>query len=69
MINARAETIDTKRPYKPCFEKYRCLVPASEFYEWKGEEGDKIPYYIHPTNEPMFAMAGIYNVWESPYGK
>lgn len=69
MINARAETVDTKRSYKPCFEKYRCLVPASGFYEWKGEEGDKNPYYIHPNNEPMFAMAGIYNVWEAPDGK
>src|SRR6056297_1198820 len=69
MINARADTVDTKRSYKPCFEKYRCLVPASGFYEWKGEEGDKTPYYIHPTNEPMFAMAGIYNVWESPDGE
>ncbi|HKL14481.1 MAG TPA: SOS response-associated peptidase, partial [Balneolaceae bacterium] len=34
MINARADTIDTKRSYKPCFKKYRCLVPASGFYEW-----------------------------------
>ena len=69
MINARADTIDTKRSYKPCFKKYRCLVPASGFYEWKGEEGDKTPYYIHPTRDPMFAMAGIYNVWESPEGE
>ena len=69
MINARAETIDTKRSFKPYFEKHRCLVPASGFYEWKGEEGNKTPYYIHPANEPMFAMAGIYNVWESPEGE
>lgn len=68
MINARAETVDTKRSYKPSFRKYRCLVPASGFYEWKNKEGEKVPYYIYPTHEPMFAFAGIYNVWESPDG-
>jgi putative SOS response-associated peptidase YedK len=69
MINARAETIDTKRSYKPSFRKYRCLVPASGFYEWKNKEGEKIPYFIYPTHEPMFAFAGIYNVWKSPDGE
>lgn len=69
MINARAETIDTKRSYKSSFRKYRCLVPASGFYEWKNKGGEKIPYYIYPTHEPMFAFAGIYNVWKSPEGE
>ena len=68
MINARAETLDTKRSFKPYFEKRRCLVPASAFYEWTGEKGNKQPYYIHPTHEPVFAFAGLYNVWTSPGG-
>ncbi|MGK7371311.1 MAG: SOS response-associated peptidase [Candidatus Halalkalibacterium sp. M3_1C_030] len=68
MINARAETLDTKRSYKLYFKEKRCLVPASGFYEWKGEEGNKTPHYIYPTHEPMFAFAGLYSVWESPNG-
>lgn len=68
MINARAETLDSKRSYKRNFKRYRCLVPASGFYEWSGEKGDKQPYYIYPTEEPVFSFAGIYNVWESPDG-
>ncbi|WP_340102864.1 SOS response-associated peptidase [Rhodohalobacter sp. 8-1] len=66
MINARAETLDSKRSYKRNFKRYRCLVPASGFYEWSGEKGDKEPCYIYPTEEPVFAFAGIYNVWQSP---
>ncbi len=66
MINARADTLDSKRSYKRNFKRYRCLVPASGFYEWSGEKGDKQPYYIYPNEEPLFAFAGIYNVWESP---
>lgn len=69
MINARGESLDSKKSYKKSFRQYRCLVPASGFYEWKGEKGNKTPYYIHPTHEPMFAFAGLYNVWESPKGE
>jgi putative SOS response-associated peptidase YedK len=65
MINARAESVDTKRSFKPYFKKYRCLVPASGFYEWKGKKGNKTPYLIHPTHEPVFAFAGLYSVWKS----
>lgn len=69
MINARAESLDSKKSFKKPFERHRCLVPASGFYEWKGEKGNKTPFYIFPTHEPMFAFAGIYNVWESPEGE
>lgn len=66
MINARAESLADKKSFKPCFESQRCIVPASGFYEWKGEKGNKTPYYIYPTHEPMFAFAGLYNVWHAP---
>lgn len=69
MINARAESLATKKSFKPSFESQRCIVPASGFYEWKGEKGDKTPYYIYPTHESLFAFAGLYNVWRSPDGK
>ncbi len=68
MINARAESLATKKSFQKPFQQYRCLVPASGFYEWKGEKGNKTPYYIYPIHEPMFAFAGLYNVWKSPEG-
>lgn len=63
MINARADSLDTKKLYKKYFKRYRCLVPASGFYEWKEEKGNEMPYLIHPTHEPRFTFADIYNVW------
>ena len=33
MINARNETIDEKRSFKGPFEKSRCLVPMTGWYE------------------------------------
>jgi putative SOS response-associated peptidase YedK len=69
LINARAESLDSKRSFKPSFKSQRCLVPASGFYEWKGNRGNKTPYYIYPTNAPFFAFAGLYSVWKSPEGE
>lgn len=40
MINARAETVAEKRAFRYAFKKYRCLVIADGFYEWKKEGGN-----------------------------
>jgi putative SOS response-associated peptidase YedK len=41
----------------------RCLVPASGFFEWKKHGSRKIPFYIHMKETPLFAIAGLYDVW------
>ncbi len=63
MINARAETVAEKPSFRNAFKKRRCLIPADGFYEWKGEKGDKQPYYIFsPSGEPL-AFAGLWEKW------
>src|SRR5699024_3196096 len=66
LINARSETIDSKKSYKHYVKNQRCLIPASGFYEWKGEKANKTPFYVHPTQEQIFAFAGIYSRWRMP---
>lgn len=64
LINARAETIDSKPSFKQPFESKRCIIPSSGFYEWKKEDGKKQPYFIYPTNENgLFAFAGLWDKW------
>ena len=63
MINARAETVSQKPSFRNAFRKRRCLIPADGFYEWKGEKGNKQPYYVFiPSGEP-FAFAGLWETW------
>ena len=68
MINARAETITEKPSFRiPLYSK-RCLVPADGFYEWQQDEG-KQPFRIFIKNNPLFAMAGLWEKWKSPQGE
>jgi len=68
MINARAETVAEKPSFREAFSRYRCLVVADGFYEWKHEGGKKRPFYIHRRDGKPFGMAGLYNLWTSPEG-
>ncbi|TCP29066.1 putative SOS response-associated peptidase YedK [Scopulibacillus darangshiensis] len=69
MINARAETIDEKPTFKRLLARRRCLIIADSFYEWRRDEGKKTPMRIHMLNNDPFALAGLWDRWESPDGE
>ncbi|SEG80724.1 Putative SOS response-associated peptidase YedK [Actinacidiphila yanglinensis] len=72
MINARAETVHEKPAFRKAFTSRRCLLPADGYYEWEsvpaGEHGKaaKKPYYLHPADGSVLAMAGLYEFWRDP---
>ncbi|MCP2340106.1 SOS response-associated peptidase [Actinomadura rupiterrae] len=79
MINARVETVAEKPAYRRAFARRRCLLPADGYFEWYTPEGDpaadekgtkkkprKQPFYIHPKDGAIMAMAGLYELWRSP---
>jgi putative SOS response-associated peptidase YedK len=67
-INARAETVAERPAYRSAIRYHRCLVPANGFYEWCATRQGKQPYFIHLPGEPLFAFAGLYEIWHSPDG-
>jgi len=69
MINARVETISEKPSFRTAYRRRRCLVPATGFYEWKGEKAPKQPYYIYLKDTRVFAFAGIWEHWTGPDGE
>lgn len=62
--NARAETVDELPSFKEPFEKRRCLIPVTGFYEWRLDPGEKkkTPYKV-TTEENVFYLAGIWDYW------
>ncbi len=68
MINARAETLDKKPPFRHLLKSKRCLVPGSGFYEWKREGKSKFPHYITLKKRELFSFAGLYDIWRDGEG-
>ncbi|WP_305969451.1 MULTISPECIES: SOS response-associated peptidase [unclassified Mameliella] len=65
LINARAETIAEKPAFKAACRERRCLIPCTGFYEWtKDAEGNRLPWYIHPSGEGPLVFAGVWQDWE-----
>ncbi len=62
-INARGETLDQKRSFKPAWQNaQRCLLLMSHFYEWMGTSKGKIPFAISLKSGAPMAVAGLYQV-------
>lgn len=66
MINARAETADTKPAFRDALKSRRCLIPADGFYEWKKQGKEKQPYCFEIGEGDLFAFAGIWESWIDP---
>jgi putative SOS response-associated peptidase YedK len=73
MINARMETVTEKPAFRQAFAKRRCLLPADGYYEWypteqktKSGKPAKQPFFIHPKDGSVLAMAGLYEIWRDP---
>lgn len=65
LINARAETIAEKPAFRAACRERRCLIPATGFYEWtKDADGNRLPWYIHPTDADLLVFAGVWQDWE-----
>lgn len=63
-INARAETVATLPAFRSAFRKRRCLVPVNAFFEWSGEKGHRLKWRISLRDEPLFALAGLWEWWQ-----
>jgi putative SOS response-associated peptidase YedK len=69
MINARVETVAERPAYKRAFERYRCLILADGFYEWRTMPGGpKQPFHITRDDGELFAFAGLWSIWHAPDG-
>ena len=62
IFNSRIETIKEKKYWTTLFDKNRCIVPMTGFYEWKKEGTRKVPYKIFLPDKPIFFVPALYTV-------
>lgn len=63
LFNARSESAADKPSFREAMRRWRCLVPASGFYEWADRDGGRQPYYLYRRDGGPLALAGLYSVW------
>lgn len=69
-LNAKSETVFSLKSFKDSILPRRCLIPVTGFFEHRHiNTKDKIPYYIHLKNEPIFSLGGIYDYWTNEMGE
>jgi putative SOS response-associated peptidase YedK len=69
-INARSETAAEKPTFRSAMAKGRCLIPTTGFYEWQAQQGGpKQPYLLRMRDRPLFAMAGLHELWKGEGGE
>ncbi len=69
MINARVETVADRPAFRRAFERYRCLIVADGFYEWRRlPGGPKQAFHIGRADGEPFAFAGLWSIWHGADG-
>ncbi|MBO3089060.1 SOS response-associated peptidase [Cellulomonas dongxiuzhuiae] len=77
MINARVETLADKPAFAKPLAARRALLPADGYYEWqaapeppagspRARKAPKQPFWIHPQDGSVAALAGLYEFWRDP---
>jgi len=67
-LNAKIETISEKPSFRNSVKK-RCLIIADGYFEWQWKDPkgkNKQKFLITPTDQEIFAFAGIYSTWVNP---
>ncbi|MGI8711587.1 MAG: SOS response-associated peptidase [Solirubrobacteraceae bacterium] len=73
LINARVETAAQRPAFRRSFERFRCLIVADGFYEWRPREGakrsPKQPFHITRDDRGLFSFAGLWSIWHGEEGQ
>ena len=60
IINAKCETIYQKKLFVDGIKNRRCVIPATNYFEWEGNKKNK--YSIKSKESDVIYLAGIYRI-------
>jgi putative SOS response-associated peptidase YedK len=65
-FNARVETVTTKPFFREPFERRRCLMPVSGYFEWEDTPHGKQPWYFTARDgSPVLTVAALWDSWKN----
>ncbi|MCR4707926.1 MAG: SOS response-associated peptidase [Clostridiales bacterium] len=66
LINARSETAAQKPTFRSAWERHRCIIPASWYFEWDhsvdGSGRSRNKYRIRSRGASLTWLAGLYRI-------
>ena len=68
VVNARIETASVKSLFSESWQKHRCIIPASWYFEWEHfkDEGGNVKtgnrYVIQPNGNTITWLCGLYRI-------
>ncbi len=67
IVNARVESADSRPSFRESWQRRRCVIPASWYYEWdhiqvKGKKKAGSKYAIQPVDAAVTWLAGLYRI-------
>jgi putative SOS response-associated peptidase YedK len=65
-FNARVETGTTKPFFREPFQRRRCLMPVSGYFEWQDTGYGKQPWYFTARDgSPVLTVAALWDSWKN----
>ena len=70
LVNARVETASQKPSFREAWQRHRCVIPASWYFEWQqlpSEDGKglkKVKYAVQPRDAELLFLCGLYRIEE-----
>ena len=65
LTNARSEGVATNSAFRDAYSSRRCLVPATQYYEWTVDpekpKGRKLMWKFTVPSQPTFAFPGLWD--------
>jgi putative SOS response-associated peptidase YedK len=68
MFNARIETLAQSKAFADAFQKQRCVIPLSAFFEWPTVDGQKQKTKVSRPDGLPLLVAGLWNRAPSSLG-
>lgn len=70
-FNARSETVADKPIFRAALRRFRCLVAADCWYEWRRDDdapgrGRRTPFAVRAADGGPMALAGLCSWWRLP---